>query len=148
MSDLSIYRTANGLYDLDFNRGDLMLTDGLENAIIVSLACWARDTDISQAANIIPTLGGWWGNSLEDVEIGSQIWKLFSRKLTDLTAEKGAAAASSALKWMVDDGVAKTVDVESSIVDNVLLFVIRIEKPNSSKHEFKWQINWEASNAI
>lgn len=145
MSDLALKKTANGRYDLDYSRGDLVLTDSLENAILLSIVCWSRDASIRDAANLLPDLGGWWGNSLEDVEIGSQLWKLFKNKLNEPTAVNAVAEAKKSLKWMTDDGVAKDVVVESVIDGKILVMKITVVRPDSKNEEFRWQINWEAS---
>ena len=145
MSDLALKKQENGRYDLDFSRGDLVLTDTLENAVLLSLVCWSRDESIRDAANLNPDIGGWWGNSLEDVEIGSQLWKLFKNKLNEPTATNAVSEAKKALKWMVDDGVAKDVDAEAVIDGKLLVLKIYVVRPNSERDEFRWQINWEAS---
>lgn len=145
MSDLALKKAPNGKYDLDFSRGDLLLSDSLLNAVLLSLGCWSRDENIRDFANLKPEIGGWWGNSLDEVEIGSQIWKLFRQKLNSATAENAAEAAKKALKWMVDDGVAKEIEAEAS-VDGVMLDLrVVVVKPDSTNEEFRWQINWENS---
>ena len=145
MSDLALKKQENGRCDLDFSRGDLVLTDTLENSVLLSLVCWSRDESIRDVANLNPDIGGWWGNSLEDVEIGSQLWKLFKNKLNEPTATNAVSEAKKALKWMVDDGVAKEVDAESVIDGKLLVLKIYVVRPNSERDEFRWQINWEAS---
>ena len=85
------------------------------------------------------------GNSLEDVEIGSQLWKLFKNKLNDVTAVNAVAETKKALKWMIDDGVAKDVVVDAVIDGKILVMKITVVCPDSKKEEFRWQINWEAS---
>jgi phage gp46-like protein len=145
MSDLALKKQENGRYDLDFSRGDLVLTDTLENSVLLSLVCWSRDESIRDVANLNPDIGGWWGNSLEDVEIGSQLWKLFKNKLNEPTATNAVSEAKKALKWMVDDGVAKQVDAEAVIDGKLLVLKIYVVRPNSERDEFRWQINWEAS---
>lgn len=144
MSDLALKRTKNGRYDLDYSRGDLVLTDKLENAVLLSLACWSRDDSKKGIANLSPDMGGWWGNSLEDVEIGSKLWKL-TNESTDASANKAEIEAKKSLKWMIDDGVAKDVVVNSEIKGGVVLLRINVIRPDSSKEEYRWQVNWEAS---
>lgn len=145
MSDLAMTRSSNGFFDLEFSRGDFVLTNSLRNCVLLSLGCWARDEEITEVATIEPSIGGWWGNSLEDVEIGSQIWKLFKQKLDDPTALNAAAAAEKALKWMVDDGVAKSVAADAVINGKILEMTVSIQKPDASGEKFRWQINWEDS---
>lgn len=149
MSDLALVKKQNGLYDLDFHNGDLILSKSLKNAVLLSLACWSRGEDVRDVANLKPEIGGWWGNALETVEIGSEIWKLFRQKLNDATANNAKAAAEKALKWMVDDGVAKEIGVNSLVVGKILALIVKIVKPDGTNEEFRWQVNWEESlNAV
>ena len=65
--------------------------------------------------------------------------------MNSATAENAAEAAKKALKWMVDDGVAKEIDAEAA-VDGVMLDLrVVVVKPDSTNEEFRWQINWENS---
>ena len=145
MSDLALKKAPNGKYDLDFSRGDLQLSDSLQNAVLLSLGCWSRDENIRDFANLNPEIGGWWGNSLDEVEIGSQIWKLFRQKLNSATAENAVEAAKKALKWMVDDGVAKEIDADAVVDGEWLSLRVTVVKPDSTNEEFRWQVNWENS---
>jgi len=144
-----LVKKQNGLYDLDFHNGDLDLSNSLKNAVLLSLVCWSRGEDIRDVANLKPEIGGWWGNALESVEIGSEIWKLFRQKLNDATANDAKVAAENALKWMVDDGVAKEIKVNSLVVGKILALIVKIVKPDGTNEEFRWQVNWEESlNAV
>ena len=149
MSDLALVKKPNGMYDLDFDNGDLKLSNSLKNAVLLSLSCWSKDQDIHDVADLDPKIGGWWGNALETVEIGSEIWKLFRQKLNDQTANDAKSAAEKALKWMIDDGVAKEISVSALVIGVVLGLLVKIVKPDGTNEEFRWQVNWEESlNAV
>ena len=149
MSDLALVKKPNGVYDLDFGNGDLKLSNSLKNAVLLSLSCWSKGQDIRDVADLDPKIGGWWGNALETVEIGSEIWKLFRQKLNDQTANDAKSAAEKALKWMIDDGVAKEISVSALVIGVVLGLLVKIVKPDGTNEEFRWQVNWEESlNAV
>lgn len=149
MSDLALVKKPNGMYDLDFGNGDLKLSNSLKNAVLLSLSCWSKGQDIHDVADLDPKIGGWWGNALETVEIGSEIWKLFRQKLNDQTANDAKSAAEKALKWMIDDGVAKEISVSALVIGVVLGLLVKIVKPDGTNEEFRWQVNWEESlNAV
>ena len=149
MSDLALVKKPNGMYDLDFGNGDLKLSNSLKNAVLLSLSCWSKGQDIHDVADLDPKIGGWWGNALETVEIGSDIWKLFRQKLNDQTANDAKSAAEKALKWMIDDGVAKEISVSALVIGVVLGLLVKIVKPDGTNEEFRWQVNWEESlNAV
>jgi phage gp46-like protein len=146
MSDLALSQSANGRFDLDFSGNDLHLTDSLKNAVLLSLGIWASGRVTDGNAVLEPQISGWWGSSLDDIELGSTIWKSFSDKVGEPVLDKIDAAVTQALKWMIDDGVAKDVVPDTSILSkNSVEIVVKIVRPDSSEEEYKWQVNWEAT---
>ena len=146
MSDLALSQSANGRFDLDFSGNDLHLTDSLKNAVLLSLGIWASGRVPDGNAVLEPQISGWWGSSLDDIELGSTIWKSFIDKVGEPVLDKIDAAVTQALKWMVDDGVAKDVVPDTSILSkNSVEIVVKIIRPDSSEEEYKWQVNWEAT---
>ena len=125
MSDLALHRRSDGNFDLDFDEavGDLRLDDGFENAVAISIGSFARDERLGQSANLRPCLGGWWGDALyEKGSLGGFVYKVISGKLTDASARDAKKYAVDALSWLIDDGVAKSIDCESKVDgENVVL---------------------------
>lgn len=90
----------------------------LVRAVLISLFTWRRaapDDDLpAQSRN------GWWGDSFPPAandRIGSRLWLLTRSKLTTQTVTRAREYAEEALKWLVDDGVATRVEVESLRLD-------------------------------
>lgn len=57
---------------------------------------------------------GWWGDSFPtqaNDRIGSRLWQLQRRKLTDDTERDAEAFARESLKWMLDDGRVTRIDI-------------------------------------
>lgn len=86
----------------------------LVRAVIVSLFTWRRanpDDDLPADEKF-----GWWGDTFPIVEndrIGSRLWLLSRSKLTQETVSRAKEYAVEALQWLLDDGVASRVDVET-----------------------------------
>lgn len=140
-------KAANNLYDLDFSKGDLSLTASLLNSVLLSFGTWLRETSVGKAV-IDPVMGGWFGNALESQPVGSFLWKNVSGKLDQANLDDAVSKAKEALKWMVDDGVADSVNVTAEIsatAENTANFTVTLVKPDKSEETFEFQANWEAT---
>lgn len=86
----------------------------LVRAVIISLFTWRRarpDDDLPGDLRM-----GWWGDSVPEIpldRIGSRLWLLSRAKLTAETVARAKEYAEEALAWLIEDGVAARVDVES-----------------------------------
>jgi phage gp46-like protein len=102
--------------------GDLATDDTLLTSVLISLF-----TDrLANADDVLPDKSGdrrgFWGDDYPDPDlaagetqdlIGSRFWLLQRAKATQATLNAYVAAAREALQWMIDDGVAATVDVKA-----------------------------------
>lgn len=86
----------------------------LVRAVIVSLFTWRRanpDDDLPADLRM-----GWWGDTFPTIpndRIGSRLWLLSRSTLTPETVAKAKEYAQEALQWLIDDGVAARVDVQT-----------------------------------
>ncbi len=108
-------------YDIAISSGDIASGSDLENAVIISLFTWARASKNEVGENS-PQFG-WWGDKIDEdsnYKIGSKLYLLKREKITDETIALVKDYAKSALQWLVDDGVASSVDViiERNASDN------------------------------
>jgi phage gp46-like protein len=89
-------------------------SEPLVRAVIISLFTWRRarpDDDLPGDLRM-----GWWGDSVPEIpndRIGSRLWLLSRAKLTAGTVARAKEYAEEALAWLVEDGVASRVVVES-----------------------------------
>lgn len=89
-------------------------SEPLVRAVIISLFTWRRarpDDDLPGDLRM-----GWWGDSVPEIpndRIGSRLWLLSRAKLTAGTVARAKEYAEEALAWLVEDGVAARVTVES-----------------------------------
>ena len=104
-----------GDFTFDESIQDFESDEGLETAVIISLFSDRRaaDDDILPDENN-PNKRGWWGDLVsERDQIGSRLWLLDRSKTTSDILVKAKQYAEEALKWMVDDGVAAKIVVET-----------------------------------
>ena len=88
------------------------VTNPIPRAVIISLFSWRRANPDDNA----PTPMGWWGDTYPTVtgdRIGSRLWLLGREKITNDTLNRARDYATEALQWMLDDGVAARIDVDS-----------------------------------
>lgn len=146
MSDISLVRTSNQDFDIDFDGEDVSMSDSLQNAVILSLAIWNRSEIASGVAATRNVQGGWWADALNELPLGSKLYTVFRERLDESSLEKAKGMVKDALQWLIDDGVAKDVSVSASIAGRTSAeFVISVSKPDGDDEEFKWKTNWEAS---
>lgn len=86
----------------------------LVRAVVISLFTWRR----AQPDDVLPgdMKMGWWGDTFPVVpndRIGSRLWLLAREKLTAETVLRAREYAEEALRWLVEDGVASKIEVES-----------------------------------
>ena len=150
MSDLLLSRRPDGNFDLSFDEKDkdLVLSDGLRNAVAISIGTFARSRSLGNAANLEPSIGGWFGDSLDESgTLGGYLYEAFPGKLTDDTCRNLETLSVEALDWMKKDGIAKSVNASAKIqnesTDTVEL-EISIKKPENSE-SFKFEINRRAA---
>lgn len=156
MSDLALKSMPNGSFDLDFSEEskDLLLTDSLYNAVAISIGTYARDRNLKPNAAVLePQIGGWWADAIDPLgTLGGYIYEAFPGKLTSETFDKIKELVVEALNWMVEDGIAKSVDCEvtEKIDDeNELVEIeVTIEKPDGTTDDYKYELNWKATNGI
>ena len=150
MSDLALYRRSDGNFDLDFDksRGDLLMSDSLENAVAISIGTYARERKLGRNANLKPCLSGWWGDALDDNGIlGGYLYEAFPRKLNTATAKSVEALVKETLQWMVDDGIANSVECSASVVnDEFISLSVTLTRPNGNQENpFMYELKWKAT---
>ncbi len=133
--------------------GDAVICDDLTTSVLVSLFTWRR----AEEGDILPHWAiskmGWWGDhtqhgfssgglsSSQGVsphlgQIGSKLWLLSREKITPKTMQRAKQYAEEALEWMIEDRVAKSVNVEvkrtgiNSLALTVIIVTANDEKLN------------------
>lgn len=133
-------------------RGDLVRDAGLnlesgldlETAVLISLFTERRreESDILNADGLYK--GGYWGDVVDtqDRALGSRLWTLRDKKATQNTVNLAKAYSEEALQWLLDDGVAGSIEVRTSRgsrpVD--LRYHIAIVQPDGRRWERVWEM--------
>lgn len=119
MSDIAtVWRGAEGQWQVS---GPSLLTEtGLYSAVLISLF-----TDrLATPGDELPDrdLGGrrgWWADAYAEVAgdlIGSRLWLLARQKVMPRTLRLAEEYARDALQWLMDDGIARRVDVTAELL--------------------------------
>lgn len=152
MSDLRTwFRDFAG--DLAVDGAQLAADDGLETAVVLSLFTDRRANDddalpdAQGQAEREPR--GWWGDSYAEVpgdRIGSRLWLLAREKQLPAVLERARQYADEALRWLVEDGVAREVNVRAELVrDGVLGLAIEIVRPRVPVSRFRFETFWKGA---
>lgn len=112
MSDIALV-IKNKCFDIDYAEGDFVEDEGLETAVSISLFTDQRVTEEELPQGVLEKRG-WWGDMFPEVDqdqIGSKLWTLEREKVTEETLARANEFSREALQWMIEDGVADTVEV-------------------------------------
>lgn len=124
--------------------------DLLSRGVVSSLFSWrrARDDDAIPAE----TRQGWWGDTFAPVsgdEWGSRLWLLTRENLTPNTLARAREYSLEALQWLIDDGVAARVEVDTEAVgQNTMGIAARIYRADGSPPvDIRFDDVWRFINA-
>jgi phage gp46-like protein len=149
MADLKLTNEAGQIADLSLLLGDFATDSGLENAVMLSLFLDARADDDDILPDDETDRRGWWGDQFSefaDDSTGSKLWLLAREKRTLNILPLFESFAEEALQWMVDDGVAETVEVSAALGEidrHAVTLSIAITRPDGSVARFSHDLNWE-----
>ena len=133
-------------FDFAYNNGDLIREKGLETAVLISLFTDRRANDDDNLINQ-GEYRGWWGDALTDDKIGSRLWLIRSQKATNQNVVLAKEYIIEALQWMIDDGVASKIEVETEKqgpVENLRLAAkIRIYYTDGNVEAIEFKNLWE-----
>ena len=114
----------------------------LETSVLLSLF-----TDAAASPDFVPMDGdrrGWWATAFESSELGSQLWELERAKKTDAALALATGTAQRALQWMIDDGVAVTIDVAGEWQGTTIALVVTIAQPDGTVNVYRYGWAWSA----
>lgn len=154
MSDVRLTNRANNTGDLalvadSYGFVDLETEDGLETAVYISLFSDARAGNDDILPNPDSNAGGWWGDALENFSLGSKLWLLARSKTSPEVTKKARFYCYEALKWLIEEGVAQTINITVTRSGlTALIYEIEIIKPTEKQNsKFKWSANWSGQVA-
>lgn len=141
MADIRIvWNQATGHGDWSVVGDDLDTSDPLQTAVLLSLFTDARAPDSLEIYS--QDRRGWWGTTYLGREIGSLLWTLYRAIKSDGTAvlRRAESYASTALQWLIDDGIAASVSVTAAwyAQTNLGLYVVITQPSGVTKYSFVW----------
>ena len=153
MSDVALIARPDGSFDLDFDEKskDLRLTDSLYSFVAISIGTYARNRNLKPNSAVLePQIGGWWADALDSLgTLGGYIYEAYPGPLSESTLSKVKDLVVEALQWMIDDGVAKSVDCNVTVGEkDVVTISVTIEKPDGANDDYKYELNWNATDGI
>lgn len=124
--------------------GDILTADFFDTALLVSLYAEKRASESEVPDSRLRR--GWIGNeSFSDgFEIGSKIWLFEQARLDRDTLNGITSAAIESLQWLLDDGFAINLAVDTVLLDGKVTLQIDIFRPNS-KVDRRFFSLWESS---
>ena len=107
------------MYDLKLSERDgnfdiavpFRAENNLESAILISLFTDAY-VESDEAKNYGKEEGGGW---FGEQNIGSKIWLIADGKINNETFSHAVAFAEQSLQWLIDDGIADRIEVETAV---------------------------------
>lgn len=140
------------IWDADVMSGDIeggpdgLVDDAtLRTAILVSLFTDRRAEADDELPEDDGDRRGWIGDALSDNDrIGSRLWLLKRRKQTEQTRIEAEEYCREALAWLVEDGIASSVEVSASWAkggSGWLVARISAILPNGSQPAFSYSIS-------
>ncbi|MGD8499277.1 MAG: phage GP46 family protein, partial [Phycisphaerales bacterium] len=127
--DVKLIEDDEGVFDIALDEnGDLLADYGFETTLRLSAFGRRRATE-----GEVPEpryRGGWIGNLLSDIpgfEEGSKLWLLKQARLTTETANAAKSYLEEALEWLVEDGLARSVEISTEASNGTLTALITID---------------------
>ncbi|ABE45633.1 phage GP46 family protein [Polaromonas sp. JS666] len=155
MSDIATQLIQDvGSFRFDWAVGSpgLATDEGLQTSVIISLFTDRRaDADDLPASAAGSDRRGWWGDSYADVEgdrIGSRLWLLAREKQTTATLLKARDFAAEALQWLIDDGLARAINVKAEWQagrQGVLLLTVEIVRAGKPVNKYQFEAFWKGN---
>lgn len=142
MTDFALAAT-DGVLDLVFADGDLLVDESLVPAVLASLLTDRR----AEPSDVLPDGSsdrrGWWADAyLQGGDRhGSRLWLLDRAKELASEVARARRYAEEALAWLVEDGVARAVTITAVVPQRgVLQLQIAITRQDGTAEEFTVEI--------
>jgi len=118
-------------------------------AVVISLLTWRRaeDGDVLDDDERY----GWWGDTFPTVErdrIGSRLWQLRRRTLTDDTVRDAESFARESLAWLDEDDRIRAVTVTASRRVDRLNMLVVLTLRDGTLIDIQLDTLWQVINAV
>lgn len=126
-------------------RGFISLEGGLETASLFSLLTNRRAPPSNLEVKFQPY--GWWGDDYPEVDgdfWGSLLWLSLGRaKLSLEDIRKVQVASEQSHAWMLEDGLARTIEVPTPerVDPDTIIITINVTEPDGNRWSFVWVVH-------
>lgn len=135
---------ATGEFGAGAQAAQLRIDDGLETAIMVSLFSDRRASDSDTLPWRSGDRRGWWGDTFRERELGSHLWWLSREPQRSDVLVSAVEYAREALAWLVDDGVADSVEVDAEYVRRgVIGLWVDVTRPDQPPVRYQFNTFWK-----
>lgn len=132
--------------DLQRDGGNIVDNELLDTAVLISLFTRRRARDDDKLPDSKGHREGWWADAFSEVDgdqIGSRLWLLSRSTPTRRTLNLAKAYCEEALQWLIDDGIAESVDVTVERYNqDTIAVAVEILKP--TRPTTRWSGVWQA----
>ena len=150
MKEIAILQNSDYEFDIQVEIDDLTSEEGLRTAIIISLFS-DRRVETEELPIEEKSRRGWFGDLFAENSgdlIGSRLWLLKRAKATEENRNLAEDYAQEALQWLIDDGIASSVDVSANYDSNkALALTCVLTKPNGDAIPFQFEKFWQIEGA-
>ncbi|WP_018169082.1 phage GP46 family protein [Thioalkalivibrio sp. ALMg9] len=145
MTDIAMGMDRHGAIDIALEHGDLATEGGLRTAIVLSLLTDRRALADDPLPDGSDDRRGWWADAYTDPagdQHGSRLWLLGRAQETAENRRRAEAYARESLAWMVEDGLARAVDVQARANEpGRLILDVTVRRPDGRRERFEYL--WE-----
>ena len=133
--------------DIALACGDIAAGNDLSTAIAISLFTDRRaNEDDTLPDGSDPR--GWWADAMDGQRIGSRLWLLERARNLPETLALAGEYAREALQWLVTDGIAKSVTVNTTslrgtMCQNVLAIDVQVQRPDAKSLAWRYRYAWD-----
>ena len=142
--DIALILGLDNIYDIEFDSsGEFITTSGLDTSLNMAFYAEARADSTEQ--NDPLRRSGWVGNELSDTpnfEVGSKNWLLYQTKKTQDTLNYSETYNYNAFKWLISDGFADTINVNSQFTPDGISIIIALLVNNKIQQSFEFSL-WQ-----
>lgn len=147
MTDIALaWNPADGVAEWQVANGLLVGGSDLETAVIVSLFSDGRLPADQSPPDGSTDRRGWWADTYREMPLGSLLWTLERRAISNRTAllAEAKSICTDALGWLVSDGVAASVQVTTLwLTPTTLGIAITITAPTGTVSQYRYAWAWQ-----
>lgn len=141
--DIKLLPDEFGIGNIELTDNDIAIDNGLNTAVYLSLFTDAR-VDDETLLDDKNDKRGYWADVFDEKPMGSKLWLLGREKKMNTVLEKAKIYCVEALKWLIDDGIAKKITINTESVNgNILGIETIIQKPSDDVLKFQYFYNWQ-----